>query len=129
MEKGTHHALDARLTEGNRVGFKANGYTHFKVVETDSTLRLGQITYFNKDSLIFLPIAHKYAQTSFVFTGDTVLAETLVVGDYNARIIFTDKCQYALDIDEPKVKKCTFDSFHVKEFDPSSQNLKIQLWK
>ena len=129
VQQGTAHSIDAFLQSDSAIGFTDNGFTKFKVVETDSMMRIGQIRYDNNVNLerIYLPLAHNYTQTTFVFTGDTVSPETLVVGDYNARIEFTNECRYALKIDKPKVKKCTFKSYSIGNFSSYNQNLQINL--
>ncbi len=129
IEKGTHQAIDVMLKVGTKSGFKANGYTHCKVQEVDSVLRIGQVTYFNKDSLTFLPLVHSSPQSTFIFSGDTVVAETLVVFDYNSRIEYSTECKYTFKIDQPKIKSYTFDSCIVLKYDTVSETLKIELYK
>ena len=116
-------------------GFVANGYSSFYVIEVDKDFSTEynanyDFTYSSSLNSLKLPIAHNYQQTTFVFKGDTVQPETLMVNNYNARAELTNDCGYRLTIDKPQIETCTFSQYSSNpEFDEVNKILKIQLLK
>lgn len=116
-------------------GFVANGYSTFYVIEVDKSYTTEynanyDFSYSSSLNALKLPIAHNYLQTTFVFKGDTVQPETLMVNNYNARAELTNDCGYRLTIDKPQVGNCTFSQYSSNpEFDEVNKILKIQLLK
>ncbi len=116
-------------------GFVANGYSKFEVLEVNQSYSTEYNGYYEYNysstfTSLKLPIAHNYEQTTFVFKGDTVAPETLMVNNYNARAEFSDECGYRLTIDKPTVAICTFSQKTKNpEFDDNNKILKLQITK
>lgn len=116
-------------------GFVANGYSRFEVLEVNQSFPTDYNAYYDtkyspNPTSLKLPIAHNYLQTTFVFKGDTVSPETLMVNNYNARAELTDECGYRLTIDKPNIGYFTFSQKTSNpEFDETNKILKLQITK
>jgi hypothetical protein len=115
-------------------GFVDNGYSTFTVAEVNQTYSTEYNGYYDGTwgsayTSLKLPIAHNYEQTTFIFKGDTVVPETLIVNAYNARAELSEDCGYRLVIDEPQIKSCTFSTVSKPVYDASNRVLSLQIIK
>ena len=115
-------------------GFVANGYTSFEVLEVNQAYPTDYNAYYEDPysatfTSLKLPIAHNYAQTTFIFKGPTVASDTLMVNNYNARAELTNDCGYRLTIDEPQVSLFTFSTKSKPVFDTDNKILTFQILK
>lgn len=109
-------------------GFKNNGYKKIEVLEVNQTIEITDSTPSYNE--IVLPIAHNYPQTTFIFKGDTLTNDTLIVNSYNARAELIDgRCGYQLKIDEPKVSKSTFTVYKKESYESYNSVLTIKILK
>lgn len=109
-------------------GFNNNGYKKIEVREVSKTIELTDSI--NTYATVSLPLAHNYPQTTFIFLGDTLPNDTLIVNGYNARVELTDsRCGYQLKIDEPKVSKSTFTLYKKESYESYSGILTLKILK
>ena len=125
--------LNVKIVSSSGVGgFVANGYTSFEVVEIGKSYSTEYNAYYDQSysgtyTSLKLPIAHNYAQTTFVFKGASVANDTIQVNAYNARAEVTDDCGYRLTIDEPIISKFTYSIKSKPEFDSINKILTFRI--
>ena len=129
VESGDKDYIVATMVSNAGIGgFNNNGYKKIEVREVNQTIEINDSisSYY----LLVLPIAHNYAQTTFIFKGDTLANDTFIVNNYNARAELVDgRCGYQLKIDEPKVFKSTFTVYKKESYESYNGVLTIKILK
>ena len=131
----TKDYLNVKIVSSAGVGgFVANGYTTFEVPEVNQTFSTEYNGYYEDSygstyTSLKLPIAHNYAQTTFIFKGPSLAPKTILVNNYNARAELQEECGYRLTIDEPQIATFTFTNKSKPTFDAENKILTFQILK